>query len=290
MFRDGIRVLVHVSRENLLRGLLHKRRMAGQHLVGENTHRVDIRPVVDVWIRGGLFRTHVGRRPQRDSHRRQRRLSAFTRSTDRLSHAKIRDHGMPLAEQHVIRFDVAMDHVVAMRIRQRVDHFAQDLQGLGNGQLALAGQLLAERFALDVRHDVPEQIVGRARRQELDHMRMLERRREFDLALEALLVDPGGHVGGQDLYHHLPAEFYLLGQKHLGHATAAEFTLESIGILAEGGLETVEEVRHQRFDFALEGRRRQGRCRAIGANGVFRTCFNNSPRSRDESTRQRSAV
>ena len=49
------------------RGIEH--RASGEHLIGEDTYRVDVSTVVDVRLRGRLFRRHVMRGSDRNAHR-----------------------------------------------------------------------------------------------------------------------------------------------------------------------------------------------------------------------------
>jgi ABC-type phosphonate transport system ATPase subunit len=69
------------------------------------------------------------------------------------------------ADEHVVGLDVAVQHALLMRVRQRVDDVAQQAHGVGNRQLALAGELGAKRLALDEGHGVVEEIAGTAGRQ-----------------------------------------------------------------------------------------------------------------------------
>jgi hypothetical protein len=74
-------------------------------------------------------------------------------------------------------------------------------------------------------------------------VRMLELRRELDLATEAFAVHAGREFRRQDLHHHLPVQRLLRSDEHPAHATARELALEDV-IVAEGGskfrLEAVE--------------------------------------------------
>ena len=70
---------------------------------------------------------------------------------------------MIAGEQDVRRFHVAMDHSLLVRERQRVGHLAQQAQRLGPRERAAALEPVAQRLAIDIRHDIIEQSVARAR-------------------------------------------------------------------------------------------------------------------------------
>jgi len=119
--------------------------------------------VIHVGIGHRLFRRHVGRGAQGDAQGGQRRLAG--RGADGLGDAKVGDHGVLPREEHVVRLDIAMDHAFGVSVGQRVRHLAQNPHRFAHRQLPLAGQLGAQRLALDERHDVVEEIAGRPRGQ-----------------------------------------------------------------------------------------------------------------------------
>jgi hypothetical protein len=57
-----------------------------------------------------------------------------------------------------------MNHPAAVRIAQRLGHFAGELEGLFQGKLPLALQPVAEGLALDEGHDVEEEVGQAVRR------------------------------------------------------------------------------------------------------------------------------
>ncbi len=190
--------------------------------------------MIHVGIRRRLLRRHVGRGAQRHAQRGETTLTG--RGAHRLGHPEVHHHRMVPRQQHVVRLDVAMDHVLPMRIGQRVEHLLEDPHRVPHRQLALAGQLGAERLALDERHDVVEEVALGPGGEQRDDVRVLQLGRELDLAVEPLDVDARAHLGRQHLDHHAPAELDLLRQEHAAHAAAAQFLVEAVGA-AQGGLE-----------------------------------------------------
>ena len=86
-------------------------------------------------IRGSLLRTHVGRRADRHARFGE---PISPRRRDRPPDPEVHNHRMPAAQQDVLRFDVAMDDVVTMRIAERIGDLAGDLQRVLERKLALS--------------------------------------------------------------------------------------------------------------------------------------------------------
>ena len=53
------------------------------------------------------------------------------RLAQRLGDAEVHHVGMPGAEHHVFRLDVAVDHALAVGVTQRVGDLAPDARGIG---------------------------------------------------------------------------------------------------------------------------------------------------------------
>ena len=128
-----------------------------------------------------------------------------------------------------------------VRVPERVHHVAQDAHGLGDGQLTFPHELGAERFALDVRHCVIQQVARGTCGEQRHDVRVLERGRELDFAAEPLGVDARGEIGGQHLDHYSAAERRLDRQKNAAHATPAQLALDPVGV-TEGGLQSGDQL------------------------------------------------
>lgn len=59
-------------------------------------------------------------------------------------------------------------------------------------------------------------------------MRVLESRRESDLAFEPLRREAGGELGVQHLHDDLASEPRVVGDEHARHAPAPELTLKNV--------------------------------------------------------------
>src|SRR5579859_6120363 len=142
-----------------------------------------------------------------------------------------------MRDQDVVGFDVPVDDALRVCIAERVRDVPKNPNRLTDGELALARELRAERFAFDQRHRVIEEIAGLTGGMERNDVGMLERGRELNLAPEPLDVDARRHLRRQNLDDYLPAERELFGQKDAAHPPAAELLLQAVG-----GFESVLEA------------------------------------------------
>ena len=135
-------------------------------------------------------------------------------------------------------------------IGERVGHVAEDAYRLGDRELALARQLGAERLALDVRHDVVEEVPASAGGQEGHHVRVLQPGGHADFPLEPLDVDGRGGFRREHLDHHLALDLHLFGHEDPAHAAAAE--------LAEDAVVRADRVLHLALEVGQAVRREEG--------------------------------
>jgi hypothetical protein len=66
-----------------------------------------------------------------------------------------------------------MHDILLVREVERVCYFSRDLNGVVDGKLFLAIEPIAERFPLDVRHDVEQEAVGFARIEQREDVGMV---------------------------------------------------------------------------------------------------------------------
>src|SRR5205807_1307011 len=95
---------------------------------------------------------------------------ALRSRVDREGDPEVGHQRLALVQQDVLRLDVAVDHLVGMRVAQGGSDLAGDGEGLIHRQLLLALELEAQRLSLDVRHDVKQEAVrlaGVVQRQEI---------------------------------------------------------------------------------------------------------------------------
>src|SRR5207237_6905977 len=104
-----------------------------------------------------LLRTHIDRSP--DDRAGLREVSFFFRHADRARDPKVRDYRGTALQQDVLGLDVAVYDSVAVRVGELARHFGRDPHCLVNRELLFPLQPVAQRLALDVRHDVIEEAV-----------------------------------------------------------------------------------------------------------------------------------
>ena len=141
--------------EHLLGRARREWRAAGDQLITERPHGVDVHAMIEVRIRGRLLRRHVRRGSERDPGGRE---PLTTRGlAQRLGNAEVHDERVPAREQHVVRLDVAMRDAVRVGVGERVHDLHEDLHRVVDRQLAVPGEPVAQRLAFHVRHHIVEE-------------------------------------------------------------------------------------------------------------------------------------
>ena len=179
----------HHLRDDRLSGRAGERRLAGEHLVQHAPERIDVGARVDGALAHGLLGTHVLRRAERRPALGHARRLVGARGGE--GDAEVRDERLALVQENVFRLDVAMNHAAPVRVVERAGDVGRDLHGVGNGQLPFAREPLAQRLAVDERHDVEHGALDLPGVDEPKDVRMLQLRRRLDLGQESLGAD--GH-------------------------------------------------------------------------------------------------
>jgi hypothetical protein len=148
-----------------------------------------------------------------------------------------------VGEEDVLRLDVAVDHAVRVRRRERVGHLARELHGFVHRKRPRALESVAERFAGHEGSHVIEEPVARAESEHGEDVRMLDLRRERCLALEARDARLARELRRKDLHHHLPPQARLLGEEDVAHPPATQLTDEAV-LVSERLLERCGDVFH----------------------------------------------
>ena len=131
-------------------------------------------------------------------------------------------------QQNVLRLDVAVDHLVGVRVAQGGSYLASDGKGLIHRQLLLALELGAQRLTLDVGHDVEQAAAGLTGVVQREDVRMVEPRRDLDLAQEALRTDRRGQFGSQHFDRHEPMMLDVVREVDRRHAAVPQLALDRI--------------------------------------------------------------
>ena len=229
--------------EQPLRRVAHEWRRSRQHLVRHAPPGVEVRVVIHVRIAHDLFRRHVGRRADARSGLGERRVGRECPGRrDRLGDPKVGDDRDAVREEHVVGLDVAVDDAPCVRVAECARHVVQDPDGLAHRERRSLREAGAERLALHEGHRVVGHARGVPSREERDDVRVLQRRRQLDLPLEAFDAHARRDVGGEDLDHDLTVEADLARRKDARHASAAELPLYGVAISQEAG-EILEQGR-----------------------------------------------
>ena len=236
-----------------------KGRLARDHLVGNAAERVEVDPVVEPCICGGLLGRHVERcanhHPQlghrrRDGHR--------MRSQQGLGDSKIRNGGGVAGEQDVVWLDVPVDDTFGVRELQRARDVSENADRYGDRHGAGTHEMHPERLPFDEGHRVvgqPFRLSGREHRQDVW---VLQSGGEQDLVLETLEIHAGREIGRKHFHHDTTTERALLREKHATHATAAELAFYAIGA-GQRGLQPISKIGLQVLNLRLEQSLEEGR-------------------------------
>ena len=197
---------------------------------------VDVGAAVDL-LAGRLLGAHVDRRADDEAGARH---AVVRRRGDGARHPEVGHDGVAGEDEHVGGLDVAVDHAVPVGVGQRVGDLAGDRQRLVDREPRLAPEPVAERLALDERHDVVEDAVGLARVVDREDVRVGEAGRDLDLADEPLGAERGGDVAPEDLDRDAPVLPEVLRQVDRRHSASADLALERIA-LPENGSGTYDQ-------------------------------------------------
>lgn len=121
-----------------------------------------------------------------------------------------------------------------MSVFQCTNNRASNGQRFLDGELFFPFQLVAQRLAVDERHDIIKKRVCFARVEERENVWVLKIRGCLDLLHEPLGAQRRSKFRPQHLYRHLPIVFHILGEIHGGHATFTELAFDSVAIRERG--------------------------------------------------------
>ena len=242
--RTGARPHGAMLREDLPRRLAEKRRRPREHLVHHAAERVHVGAAVE-GVAGGLLGAHVDRRADDEPGAGDPLVRG---GADRAGDAEVGDDRVARQEQHVAGLDVAVDDVEVVRVGERVGDLAGDRQRLLHRQRADPVELLPERLALDVGHDVVQDAGVLARVVDRQDVGMGQAGGDLDLAEEPLGAEREGDVGPQDLDRDPPPLPQVLGDEDGGHPAASDLAVDDVAAAqhGSGNHELVHDAQHMR--------------------------------------------
>ena len=163
-------------------------------------------------------------------------------ATSGLADAEVRDQRVPLVQQDVLRLDVAVDHVVAVGVVERIGHLRGDADRLLDRQRLLGDEPVPQRLSGHDRHDEIEEAVGLPRVVERQDVRVVEGGGQPDFAQEAVPAQRLREIVAEHLDRHLAVVLEVAREVHRGHAALAELALDAIAVGQGGG--EAESVGH----------------------------------------------
>ena len=129
------------------------------------------------------------------------------------------------------------DHSLRVGIAQRLSYLPGNPHRLAYRQLPLSVHPIAQRFAGDERHGIPEALVGPtgvgrdgAAVEHRQDERVLQPGGDFDLPEEPLGAEQVCQLGPEDLQGDEAVVFEVAGEIDRGHAAAAELALDRVAI------------------------------------------------------------
>ena len=149
--------------------------------------------------------------------------------------------GTAVVQQDVLGLDVAVNDAVPVGVIERPGHLGGNPHRLGNRQLLLALEPLAQRLPRHERHRVPEQPVHLAGVDQAEDVRVLEVGGDLDLLEEPLGTDDGGEFRSQHLEGDLALVAEVVSQVDGGHAAGTELPVDAVAV-GQGGLQAVGNV------------------------------------------------
>jgi hypothetical protein len=131
-------------------------------------------------------------------------------------------------QQNVLRLEIAVDHTMAVRVIQRRRDRGREVDRLVDRKLLLAHQSRAERFPLDVRHDVEQQAIRLTAVEQWQQIRMLQVGRDLDLREEALDTKHRSKLRVEHFQSDTAIVSDVAREIDGRHAAAADLTLDGI--------------------------------------------------------------
>ena len=154
------RRLGHVLRHHHARAATAEGRLTRQHFIDDARQAIHIARRTEVLVAARLLGAHVLGCPHREPHFAHRLIAlfrVFLRVAARARHTEIREHGVTIREQNVLRFHITMDEAFAVSEIETGAHFLRNSQRDCERQRPRFGQTVAERSARHVRLHVIEQ-------------------------------------------------------------------------------------------------------------------------------------
>ncbi len=213
--------------DDRLRGRPGERRLARHHLVDDAAERVHVGARVDRAFAHRLLGAHVLGRAEAHARFGQ---PTVTGVGDSERDPEVGDERLSVVQENVLGLDVAVNDTAPVRIVERARDLGRDAERVVDGKLLFSIQPVAQRFALDVRHDVEDGAVHLTRVEQRQDVRVLEVRSRADLGEKPLSPDDRCQLGAQDFDGDAAVVPAVVGEINGGHAAGAELAVDAIAI------------------------------------------------------------
>ena len=137
---------------------------------------------------------------------------------------------MPVVQENVLGLNVAMHDILAMGIVECPRDRRRDGDRVTERKLRLPFEPAPERLALDVGHDVEEDIADRAGIEQRDDVRVLEVGRDSDLLQEPRRAQHGHQLGAHDLHCDVPVVLHVPSQIDRRHRAVPKLAPDHVTI------------------------------------------------------------
>ncbi len=210
---------VHVLRDDRERVVTVERQSAGDQLVEHDAERIEIGAAVD-----RLTERLLGRevRGGADDETLVRHAARCAREGESEVGDLVDRQRRRLGDQHVRRFQVAMDDAVLMRVLER----REQLERQPRDAVEVARRACAEIAAVHELHDEERRRAVTADVVDRDESRVVERRRRARLVQQARLL--GDLDRAEHLHRDVPAELEIVSAEHFAHRAATEWSVEAV--------------------------------------------------------------
>lgn len=249
-FGEWFWLCVNVFVEELERVVLVEGDLARQHLVEEDSERVDVRAGVD-GLGVGLLGAHITRGPKDRARLGERELAV---GVEELGDAEVEDLdevrlARALAEEDVLGLEIAVDDAATVGFFEASTHLDRDADREAWGDATVDREAVAKGAALEQLHrEIEAAALGLAEVENGDGVWVLEPARGADLPEETLhrgLVAVGPVV--HDLDGDVAVHRVLARHVDRPHATFAEQSSDRVAVVDDrAGGETRAEVHESR--------------------------------------------
>ena len=216
------------------------RRLAGEHLVQHAGETVDVAAFVEHRLGQCLLGTHVFGRAHQQSDLREPAAGRAACQRD----AEVRDHRFPLVQQDVLGLDVAMNDALGVGEAERGGDLPRDVERVVDREPPLARESLPKRFAVDERHDVIQEVAGRAGVVQRKDVRVIQACRGIDLAKKTIGSYARRPLRPQDLDRDVAMVLHVVGEIDRRHAAGADLAFNFVAA-REGRVQLRDRVHHR---------------------------------------------